>query len=437
MLDWLLAPALAMYLLYEARRGRLNRAFLKFAILLAYAGLLAMAGPAPLVGFPNTQWESATLTLLGLGFLCSVNAGFQLPTPMCVAAEASARAIGALPMLLALYQASALITWHWPILLAAGALAYIADEDSGLAIMAIPAVAYLIAHALHPLASLLTPGLGSVFVEAFTSGPTAYYTGPGLFGFTNSTAYGSRPLEAAEVVYLWLRVNYTESTQCTVLHRFGDASWAICTTYIGFKPPNTVECPAPCGAWAILWSNGSLSVVGGLGRVTIVLKPTVEEDGNRTIVLNTAASIWAWARGIATNCTAGPDRHAPNYPTATLNTTAVAYANSLLHQPYILPNSTAEGYRQDAGNYTTPNETCVVAIIGNSANQWVAKAPVAYTPYIAWAAWIMGRAADSTGFVGSLLKAGAVAVIFGVSIEALAMLGVFRRIISLLTRLAG
>ncbi|MGC9227633.1 hypothetical protein [Caldivirga sp.] len=440
MLDYtiLASGVLAIYTVFEARRSGLRRLIVKFSILLAYYMVFGVVvKPLPLVKWGLGLAAQYMLTLT-VGFLCSVSVlGFTIP--FCPMLGIYVKAMGLLPLILAVYEASAVVTHYWSVFFTIGLLVYITDEDAGLTLLMTPIVAYLIGLTIGPIPRFLNAVNTPAYVTHIesTMWPTWFngtYSSNLIVGITNDTAYTSSLIAVNRVVYLWLSLNYTVYSSCLRLFS-GFTTWSICRILINNNQPfHTLNCPSPCGAWLILWSNATPVVTLSGGNLTIILKPIRVKVSNRTITYNTTASLWYWVNDAYTNCSIKPGLQFTYTPINLTGLGNVAYVNTLYHVPYTLPNPKPLGYIQGSFNYTTPNASCFIRLIGNRYNQWFGNATLAYTPYAAW--WIGSLANSSLVLlVDRFMEAGVIAVIAGVTIEALTFTGLLRRLITLISGL--
>ena len=314
----------------------------------------------------------------------------------------------------------AYIGWlYWLPAVIAGAVVAMWDGKSGL-LIAYPFIALaIIGGIMAPAIGLIEgfqpslPSTNTVNMTLFVADhpSTLVITDQG-FGYTPTILVTTSPPHVERVIWLWLNVNYTNTT--VPAFTFGPFT----TVVIKVQPPITpITCPGgACGAYYILY--GVPSSITQLNNGTIV------------ITTNQPISIWLWGGGywvnkslVALSARVGNETLNAtligcNYttkPSLWLKPTDVTYYNGLLAQ---IPNTTSlppnypTGYEEVTINVTpgvarlgneTRQITCVVRLYGVVNNIWNASTFVGYTPVIAGAINTVNSLPNLTNYATRIL----------------------------------
>ena len=425
---WIIGASVVGYLVYKKR---INWSLIILVALAIGLGLLPQS-----ISLPPAEPSSLVNALdLTLGAACSVRIelvlpgaegpSFGLPESLCMMLGMINAVWGRLPLVLAIYKAIGLILGNWNWFWIIGIVAYIWDEDFGISLVLIPYIAYMLALLLKPfilgLASLGFIGNG-IYLTVITGvkNPVAF-TGTAV-GYTPSLSISFNPINITSTIFQWHYVEYT-----IPIYYYINLPLSLHIGYVQINPSlnyTPIKCwTAYCGGYTIVEANTTFTIKS-LPNGTIVIM--MNRILNRTIWLEA----WLFTRSYTTNCT-GVFR--PDYNYSLVN---VGWVNSLVKEvdsKAVLPNASAVGYIQGFLNAYAFNKSCIVRIIGNPGNRWIASAEYAYTTALAY---ITGREdlyRRISSIVNMAIVASAIGVLAGVSLEFLTITGLLGRVFKLIT----
>ena len=433
---WIIGASIVGYLLYKRR---INWSLIILLTLTIGLGLLAGIRPQA-ISLPSVKPNTLINTIdLTIGAACSVRLelvllgaegpSFGLPKSLCMVLGLINAIWGRLPLVLAIYKAIGLIldNWNWFWLI--GIVAYIWDEDFGISLILIPYIAYMLAFLLKPfilrLVSLGFIGNG-IYLTIITStlNPVAF-TGTAT-GYTTSLSISFNPINITSLVFQWHYVEYT-----IPIDYYINLPLSLHIGIIQIQPSlnyTPIKCWSDyCGGYTIVKANTTYTIRSlPNGTIMIIMNRII----NRTIWLEA----WLFSRSYTTNCTS---LFRPDYNYSLVN---VGWINSLVKEvnsKAVLPNASAVGYIQGFLNAYAFNKSCLIRIIGNPGNRWIASANYAYTTALEY---ITGREdlyRRMSGIVTMAIIVSSIGVLAGVSLEFLTITGILGRVFKLITTRQG
>ena len=429
---WIIGASVVGYLVYKRR---FNWSLIILIALTIGLGLLTGISPVPHpVSLPSVEPSRLVNAIdLALGAACSVRLEFilfgvegpsiGLPESLCTILGLLNTVWGRLPIVLAIYNTFVIILDNWAWFWIIGLVAYIWDEDFGLGLVLIPYIAYILALEMRPLVLGLV-GLGftgsGIYLTYITSMRPVAFTGTAI-GYTTSLSLSFNPVNITGVIFQWHYLGYNVSEYYVGLPLSLHIGYILIQPLLNYTP---ITCWGDyCGGYLIMRANTTYTITS-LPNGTVII--TMNRILNRTIWLEA----WLFTRSYTTNCT-GVFR--PDYNYSLVN---VGWINSLvksIDNRTVVPNDSAVGYIQGFLNAYAFNKSCIVRIIGNTGNRWIASANYAYTPALEY---ITGREdlyKRMNGIVTAAIVISSIGVLAGVSLEFLTITGILGRVFKLIT----
>mgnify|MGYP001770723116 CR=1 FL=1 len=429
---WIIGASVVGYLLYKKR---INWSLIILIALTIGLGIITGIRPQA-VSLPSAKPNTLINTIdLTIGAACSVRIGlvlpgaegpsFGLPERLCTILGLINAVWGRLPIVLAIYKVLGLILDNWAWFWLIGIVAYIWDEDFGISLVLIPYIAYMLALLLKPfilgLASLGFIGSG-IYLTAITSTirPVAF-TGTAT-GYTPSLAISFNPINITSTIFQWHYVEYT-----IPIDYYINLPLSLHIGIIQINPSlnyTPITCWNDyCGGYRIIGANTTYTITSlPNGTIMIIMNRIV----NRTIWLEA----WLFSASYTTNCT-GVFR--PDYNYSIVN---VGWVNSLvksIDNRTVVPNDSAIGYIQGFLNAYAFNSSCIIRIIGNPENRWIASANYAYTPALAYITSQEDLYRKINSIVNMAIVTASIGALAGIGLEFLTITGILGRVFKLIT----
>ena len=430
---WIIGASIVGYLVYKRR---INWSLVILIALTIGLGLLTGIRPTPRpLSLPSVEPSRLVNAIdLALGAACSVRLeliifgvegpSIGLPKSLCMILGLINTVWGRLPLVLAIYKALALIldNWNWFWLI--GIVAYIWDEDFGIGLILIPYIAYMLALLLKPLVlSLVSLGFtgSGIYLTyiASTIRPVAFIGT--ATGYTPSLSLSFNPVNITSLVFQWHYVEYNASEAYVGLPLNLHIGYIRIQPSLNYTP---ITCWSNyCGGYTIVKANTTFTTRSlPNGTVMIIMNRII----NRTIWLEA----WLFTRSYTTNCTS-VFRQDYNYSLVN-----VGWVNSLvksIDKSAVVPNASAVGYIQGFLNAYAFNKSCLIRIIGNNGNRWIASANYAYTPALAYITGQEDLYRRISEMITMAIVASAIGVLAGIGLEFLTITGILGRFLKLIT----
>ena len=430
---WIIGASVVGYLVYKKR---INWSLIILIALTIGLGIITGTSPLPRpVSLPPVGPSRLVNALdLTIGAACSVRLEFVffgvegpsigLPERLCMILGLINTVWGRLPIVLAIYNTLVIIldNWNWFWLI--GLVAYIWDEDFGISLILIPYIAYILALLLKPFILSLI-GLGftgsGIYLTYIASvkSPVAF-TGTAV-GYTPSLSLSFNPVNITSLVFQWHYVEYNVSKYYMNLPLNLHIGYILIQPSLNYTP---IKCLNDyCGGYLIMGANTTYTISRpGNGTVIIVMNRIL----NRTIWLEA----WLFTASYTTNCTSV---FKPDYNYSIVNVGWINSQVKSIDSKAVVPNASAIGYIQGFLNAYAFNKSCIVRIIGNTGNRWIASAEYAYTTALAYIIGQEDLYKKISGMITAALVISSIGALAGIGLEFLTITGLLGRVFKLIT----